>query len=86
MLPCDCQTTTNLRGKVVIVVRWPLDNQRNWRFRNELGSQIAHFCELFPTEDLAELTHNQSEIFSTEASTKVLAAMKVKTCNAFWKC
>ena len=31
-----------------------MDNQRNWRFRNELGSQIAQFCELFPAEYLAE--------------------------------
>ena len=31
-----------------------MDNQRNWRFRNELGSQIAQFCELFPPDYLAE--------------------------------
>ena len=31
-----------------------MDNQRNWRFRNELGLQIVQFCELFPAEYLAE--------------------------------
>ena len=31
-----------------------MDNQRNWRFRNELGLQIAQFCELFPSDYLAE--------------------------------
>lgn len=31
-----------------------MDNQRNWRFRNELGLQIAEFCELFPTDCIAE--------------------------------
>jgi serine/threonine-protein phosphatase 4 regulatory subunit 1 len=31
-----------------------MDNQRNWRFRNELGMQIAQFCALFPADYLAE--------------------------------
>jgi len=31
-----------------------MDNQRNWRFRNELGLQIAEFCPLLPAECLAE--------------------------------
>ena len=75
LLPCDCHTTTNFRGKVVIVVRWPLDNQRNWIIRKSRINLLSQ-----------SLTHNQSAIFRTEASTKVLAAMKVKMCNAFWKC
>lgn len=31
-----------------------MDNVRNWRFRNELGLQIAEFCDLFPTNCIAE--------------------------------
>ncbi|CAF0880913.1 unnamed protein product [Brachionus calyciflorus] len=31
-----------------------MDNQRNWRFRNELGIQISKFCELYPPDCLAE--------------------------------
>ncbi len=31
-----------------------MDNQRNWRFRNELGLQIALFTEQFPVDCLAD--------------------------------
>jgi serine/threonine-protein phosphatase 4 regulatory subunit 1 len=31
-----------------------MDNQRNWRFRNELGLQIAEFCELFSRDTIAK--------------------------------
>ena len=31
-----------------------MDNQRNWRFRNELGLQIIEFCHLFGDKSIAE--------------------------------
>lgn len=57
-----------------------MDNQRNWRFRNELGLQITEFSELFPVECIAEYIQPVTFILALDKVAEVrLTAIKALT-------
>ncbi|RMZ95186.1 serine threonine- phosphatase 4 regulatory subunit 1 [Brachionus plicatilis] len=48
-----------------------MDNQRNWRFRNELCLQISQFCELFSAECLAQFVQPVAFILALDRIAEV---------------
>ena len=57
-----------------------MDNERNWRFRDELAEQLAYLVDLFPPQEVFQhLTPIAKVLIKDKVSTVRLASVEVHT-------